>query len=131
MSSIERGGSPEPPEDPPVPETARPPYLRAARFADEPPSRRAYNSAQQALYATPQSDVSVYRLQLNRVWHLAALGELPPPELADQLDAIFATGEPATLPAEVLTFLVERRAQATRIGRWVERHERPLPPDQP
>jgi hypothetical protein len=128
MPSIERGGPPEPPDDPPAPESERPPYLRAARFADEPRSRRAYDHAQQALYATPQSDVSVYRLQLNRVWHLAALGELPPAELANQLAAILAAGEPATLPPNAITFLMQRRAQATRLGRWVERHQRPLPP---
>ncbi len=131
MPSIERGGTPEPPEDPSVPESERPPYLRAARFADEPHSRRAYTRAQQALYTTPQSDVSVYRLQLNRVWHLAALGELPPEELAEKLDAVFAAGEPAELPAEVLTFLMERRTQATRIGPWVERHVRRVPPQEP
>jgi len=131
MPSIERGGSPEPPEDPPTPETELPPYLRAARFATEPHSRRAYDQAQHALYATPESDVSLYRFHLNRVWHLAALGELPPQELADQLDTLFATGEPAELPTEVVTMLVARRAQATRLGRWVERHQRPMPPAEP
>jgi hypothetical protein len=131
MPSAEQGGTPEPPEDPAAAEAERPPYLQAARFGDEPVSRRVYNRAQEALYATPESGVSVYRLQLNRVWHVAALGELPPAELADQLDAIFAAGEPAELPGEVITFLMQRRAQATRIGPWVERHERLWPPEGP
>jgi hypothetical protein len=128
MPTPEHGGSPEQPEHQSLQETETPPYLRAARFATESRSNHAYTHAQRALFNTPDSDVSVYRLRLNRDWFVAALGEPPPTELDGQLDAIFASGEPTTLPPEVLTMLVERRTLAKHIAPWVERHQRPLPP---
>jgi hypothetical protein len=128
MPIPEHGGNPEPPEHQSQQEAEILPYLRAARFPTEARSNRAYTRAQYALYHTPESDVSVYRVRLDRDWFVAALGQLPPPDLDDQLDAIFATGEPASLPAEVVAALRERRAHATRLGSWVERHQRPLPP---
>jgi hypothetical protein len=131
MSSPEQGGNPDQPERPRPREAETPPYLRTARFPTEPQSNRAYTRAQRALYQAPTSDVSVFRLRLNSDWHLAALGASPPPNLADQFDAIFAAGEPATLPPEVVAMLMQRRAQATRIAPWVERHVRPVPPNDP
>jgi hypothetical protein len=101
------------------------PYLRAARFAGERPAGHAYEQAQRALYARPDSDVSVYRLQLNQVWHVAALGEPPPVDLADTLERILASGEPVPLPDEVLMLLRQRRAAAILKGPWIERHHRP------
>jgi len=101
------------------------PYLRAARFAEERLAGHAYEQAQRALYARPDSDVSVYRLQLNQVWHVAALGEPPPVDLADTLEQILGSGEPVSLPDDVLTLLHQRRAVAIRQGPWVERHHRP------
>ena len=102
------------------------PYHRAARFAGEQPAGRAYTQAQRVIYEAPQPiDVSVFRLQLNRLWHVAALGVVPPASVLKALEKILATGEPAELPAEVWRALQDRRAQVARQGLWVERHYRP------
>lgn len=105
------------------------PYVRAARFTGERPARTAYFAAQQVIYeAQPPVDLSVYRLQLDQLWHVAALGLVPPAPVLQAIEAILTTGEPATLPPEVVRLLHQRRAQATRQAPWVERHMRP---DQP
>ncbi len=117
MPSPEQGGHH------PERERTEPPYHQAARFAGEQPAGRAYQQAQAAIYRT-DCDLSTYRLQVNQVWHVAVLGETPPQDLAEELQAILAAGAPATLPREVLTMLVERRKQATKLGPWVERHYR-------
>jgi len=120
--------SPERPRDEPNPETAPLPYARAARFAGEPAAGRAYAAAQALIYQATDCDLSVFRFQLSRVWHVAALGQTPPADLAGHLEALLAAGEPVTLPPELLRIFAQRRAQATRQAPWVERHRRPLPP---
>ena len=118
----DRGG----PEEPPRREQEPIPYQRAARFAGEHPAGRAYTQAQRVIYEAPQPiDVSVYRLQLNRLWHVAALGLVPPAPVLQALEEILATGEPAELPQEVWRALAERRAQQIRRGPWTEGHHRP------
>ena len=49
----------------------------------------------------------------------------PPTALHDALRRILATGEPATIPEDVLKLLNARRAEATEAGPWVEGHYRP------
>ncbi|MBI4319709.1 MAG: hypothetical protein HY675_14570 [Chloroflexi bacterium] len=68
------------------------PYYRAARFSGERPAGSAYFQAQALIFDTPDSDLSVYRLQLNYVWHVAVLGEQPHEVLQHQIDAILFTG---------------------------------------
>jgi hypothetical protein len=119
MSSTERGGEPEPHETEPVP------YHKTARFAGERPAGQVYDQLQEAIYTAPTCDLSVYRLQLNRVFHVTVLGQPPPQDLDRRITQLLARGEPVMLPPEVLAALVERRRQATRIAPWVERHERP------
>ena len=106
-------------EDEPVP------YQRASRFADEPAAGRAYDAAQRAIFVGPPNDLSAYRFQLNTIYHVAVLGEPPPAALAAQLTEILASGEPATLPYDVLAALAERRRQLRRHGFWTEGHYRP------
>jgi hypothetical protein len=101
-------------------------YQRASRFTGERPAGRAYTAAQQVLYEAPDSDLSVFRLQLNRLWYVAALSLVPP--ALQPLECILDTGELADLPMEVWDALSERRRQATRLGSWVERHRRPDEP---
>ena len=101
------------------------PYHRTARFADEPSAGLAYSAAQRAIFEGPPNDLSAYRFQLNTIYHIAVLGEPPPAELDMQLAAILASGEPATLPPEVLAALAERRRQMRRRGDWTEGHYRP------
>jgi len=102
-----------------------PPYHRAARFSGEHPAGQAYEQAQEALYNGPPNDLSVYRLVLAQVYHVAVLGQTPPDELKQRLETILAAGESAELPTEILHALAERRRQSIRHGNWVERHFRP------
>jgi hypothetical protein len=104
-------------------------YQRIARFAGEKPAGRAYTQAQHSIFTAEGCDLSVFRLLLGRDWHVAVLGDLPPQELSQQLDRILSRGVPATLPAEVMQALAERRAEATKLGPWVERHLIPPPED--
>lgn len=125
MPSPERGGPP--PDQPSHREQEPVPYHRAARFADERRSARAYRQAQDAVFAI-ECDLSVYRILVNRIPHVAVLGQLPPADLDRRLDHILAAGEPVTLPDTILTALATRRAQASRLGPWVEGHYRPGTP---
>jgi hypothetical protein len=109
MPSPERG-PPGPDDQPRRPETESAAYQRASRFADEAPRL---------------TDLSVYRFRLDRLWHVAALGLLPPRPVLHAIEAILGTDAPADLPPAVWRTLQERRAQATRQASWVERHHRP------
>jgi hypothetical protein len=179
-------------EQEPLPDESPSLYIQAARFRDERKAGRAYLRAQEALYRSPESDLSAYRFLLNRVSHVTVLG-VPPPKKLDSTSAILrptgsmavvippdaqvtrdggpttfralvrpttlrksgaslkldrvcpmkkwrkssldrtirkilAAGEPTTLPAVVITALLERRAERIRLGSWVERHHRPGQP---
>jgi hypothetical protein len=100
-------------------------YQRASRFVGERSAGQAYTTAQQVIYEAPDSDLSVYRLQLNQLWYVAALGLVPPAPVLQAIEHILDRGAPADLPAEVWHALSERRRYATRLGPWVERHQRP------
>src|SRR5438874_1816725 len=52
-----------------------PSYLKVARFLGEKPAGRAYRQAEELLYRSPTSELSAYRFHLNRVWHVAILGD--------------------------------------------------------
>ena len=103
-------------------------YHRVARFPGERSAGRAYGQLQSTLYARTDSDLSVYRLLLDRIYHVAVLGLPPPPDLERRVQRVLSRGEPATLPPEVLQELVQRRAESIRLAPWVERHVRPEPP---
>jgi hypothetical protein len=101
-------------------------YLRVARFAGERPAGEAYFAVQRVIYEAPKPlDLSVFRLQLNQLWHVAALGMVPPARILQAIEQILDTGESTTLPEDVVQLLQERRAQATRRGPWMEGHYRP------
>jgi hypothetical protein len=103
-----------------------PGYHQAARFPGEEPAGAAYFAAQEAVAAhAGDVDLSAYRFQLDRVYHVVVLGDPPPAELHDELRAILAAGDPAQLPEDVLKLLNARRAEATRAAPWVEGHYRP------
>jgi hypothetical protein len=107
------------------------PYIRAARFANQRSAGRAYFAAQDAIFRTPDSELSVYRLHFENAYHVAVLGFEPTRLLRGRLNRILANGEPINLPELMLQFLLERRSHATSLGSWVKRHRRPLPEDQP
>jgi hypothetical protein len=119
---------PQPEQEPP-PENQPPSlYLQAARFRSERKAERAYFRAQEALYKAPECDLSAYRFLLDRISHVAVLGAPPAEELDRAIRRILAAGEPTALPGEVLTLLLQRRAEQIRLGPWVERHVRPGQP---
>jgi hypothetical protein len=62
---------------------------------------------------------------VNQEWHVAVLGQEPPPELREELETILARGEPTDLPEEIFKTLASRRAEAIRPAPWTERHFRP------
>jgi hypothetical protein len=70
------------PEGPPDPERETfPRYAHAARFPDERSAGAAYFGAQEVLFAGPETlELSAYRFLLDRVPHVAVLGD-PPPQL--------------------------------------------------
>jgi hypothetical protein len=102
-------------------------YVRPARFPSERRAAGAYFRVQEAIFTT-ECALSAFRLQLNRRWHVVVVGTPPPEELEGIIRKILAAGEPTTLPAEVLAILLQRRADQIRLGPWVERHVRPVPP---
>ena len=113
------------PEQPTRPEQEVTTYYRAARFATERAAGQTYFAVQDAIFTPEDCDLSAYRLQLNRVSHVAMLGEAPPEELDQTLAALLVAGETTALPAEVVTLLAQRRRQATRDSAWHEGHYRP------
>src|SRR6266545_3456250 len=82
-----------------------PSFHQAARYPDEQSSETPY-------------DLSIYRLRLghNLVWHVAVLGSPPPEDLQRRIEEILSTGEPVTLPDDILTHLVQRRAEQSGRG---------------
>lgn len=110
----------------PNPEQEAPAYYRAARFPREEEAGRSYHAAQR-LIRDPDVDLSAYRLQLNRIWHVAILGPTTPPEeIAKKVEEILSSGKPVTLQPDILEALLVRRKQALSPGTtWLERHYRP------
>ena len=100
-------------------------YLQVARFSGERPAGRAYNQLQEAIFRSPACELSVFRLMLDRAWHVSVIGDPPTETLERRIRQVLSRGVPASLPEEILTELQRRRAEATRIGPWVERHQPP------
>ena len=99
-------------------------FCLAARFRAERPSRRVYFKAQDVIFRKPDSELSVYRFQLNQIFHVAVLGAPPDQTLEQRLRRLLAAGDPVTLPENIITMLVARRVDASREGSWIERHYR-------
>ena len=118
MPSPEQGRQYRPEQDPSSP------YIKAARFDDEPTAAQVYISAQEMIFASP-CDLSCYRFQLDQINHVAILGSQPPPEVDAHLTALLEAGQLTTLPNDIRSFLQVRRAQAGQMGSWVEGHYRP------
>jgi hypothetical protein len=119
MASPEhRGGRPNKEQE------AQPQYAQAARYADEPEAGEAYFQAEAAIFGT-NHELSAYRLKLEEIWHVAVLGDTPPEDFDQTIQAILSTGEPTALPPEILAYLNQRRLQARQLGSWVEGHYRP------
>jgi len=120
--------SPERPTGPEHDERQLPPYHKAARFAGDRPAGQVYGRLQAILYRASDTDLSAYRLLLDRVYHVAVLGMTPPETVDRRIMRLLARGATVTLPDAVVAALAARRRNATRLGRWVEGHVRPVPP---
>ncbi len=105
--------------------TELPRYSQTVRFRRVQAATHAYNQLQRVLYEAEENDLSAYNLQLNGIPFVVVLGEPPAAELHECLRVILRRGEPASLPEEVLGLLLQRRAEESRKGPWVEHHYRP------
>lgn len=125
MPSPEQKGGAEPSDLEPKKEQESKPYYLASQFGGERPAGRAYFQAQELIFNTPDCDLSVFRFQLSRIYHVAVIGIRPDEGLERRLRNILSRGESVSLSPEILRTLMSRRSQATRQGPWVERHYRP------
>ncbi len=112
-------------EGEPAAETDLPPYHRAARYQNERPSQKAYTKAQELVHHRADVDLSAYRIIFQKHWHVTVLGDPPPDDVDQRVQAILATGERTTLPNLVLTTLNHRRLLARDLHPYVELHHRP------
>ncbi len=118
--------SPEIPYQPPQ-ESSESFYFKVAQYPTEPVSGLAYFAVQDIIANShDEVDLSSYRFQLKNLWNVVVLGVIPPQEIDAQIQEVLDKGEPADVPEHVIDYLTERRAQATKLGTWVERHQRPL-----
>jgi hypothetical protein len=104
-----------------------PAYAQAAQFHGEKPAGRIYDKLQDTIFHDPGCDLSVFRLILERHWHVAVIGEPPRPDLRQRIEALLARGIPTSLPDDLLRELQRRRTQSIKLGPWVERHLRDFP----
>ena len=102
-------------------------YFQAARFPTEEKAGTVYFPLQKLVYETREKcDLSVYRFQITEGWHVVVLGDQPPDALYVQIEARLTQGTLVSLSnrPDVLRFLQKRRAQASKLGPWVEGHYR-------
>ena len=97
------------------------PYYQAARFMNKAKAGQVYTPLQQIVFKE-ECDLSVYRFKIAEGWHVVVLGERPNNQLQQRIEALLTNGTIVTLRPDVLDYLQSRRAQATQIGPWVERH---------
>ena len=97
------------------------PYYQAARFDTKAKAGGVYTPLQQIVF-DEDCDLSVYRLKITEGWHVVVLGERPNDALSQRIEALLTQGTLVTLRPDVLGYLQSRRAQATQIAPWVERH---------
>ena len=98
-----------------------PPYYLAARFINKAKAGQVYTSLQEIIFKE-DCDLSAYRLKITEGWHVVVLGEKPNDQLHYRIEALLTNGTLVTLRPDVLDYLQSRRAQASQIGPWVERH---------
>ena len=120
MSSQEFGGENEPLNRSDV-EIG--PYQRAARFTRERPAWQAYQETQRLISAS-DADISAFRFQLDRTWHVAAVALATPDRvLQRQIDRALRHGVRVSMPDEVFELLLARHRQVMATGfPWVEGH---------
>ncbi len=101
-------------------------YLRAARFAGEEAAGQVYFQIQELIaQVAGDVDLSVYRFLSNDISHVAVVGESPPAQLRQEIEAAIASGESVRLDRPTRRWLRQRRAEQVKRGPWVEQHYRP------
>ena len=103
-----------------------PPYYQAARYPNKAAAGKAYYPLQAIIYEE-QCDLSAYRFfeQQERKWYVVVIGDEPSPQVHERLATILFTltrGVRVTLDNETLAALMDRRAQQSLFGPWVEHH---------
>jgi hypothetical protein len=99
------------------------PYYLAARFPSQQKAGATYFPLQQMIFlAKDECDLSVYRFKLANVWHVVVIGEQPPSELHLRIEAALTNGTLVSLRKDVMDYLLDRRAEATQFGPWIEVH---------
>ena len=99
------------------------PYYQAARFDNKAKAGGVYTPLQQMIFEEQEHcDLSAYRIKITEGWHVVVLGERPNDALSQRIEALLTNGTLVTLRPDVLAYLQSRRAQATQIAPWVERH---------
>jgi hypothetical protein len=119
--SGERGQAKEQPHQ-------RPSYLDARRYPSAEAAGKAYLESQEAIRrGARKADLSVYRVLLGPLVqpHVIVLGDTPHQQLLAALQRALGADEHVDLAAEMLEQLTGRRAEAEKLGRWVEGHYTP------
>lgn len=98
-------------------------FYLAARFKNKAAAGAVYTPLQQIVFTEQDNcDLSVYRLKINEGWHVVVVGEKPSDALSLRLETLLTQGMLVTLRPDVLSYLQDRRTQATYLAPWVERH---------
>jgi len=97
------------------------PFYLAARFANKAKAGQVYTPLQEIIFQA-DCDLSAYRFRITEGWHVIVLGEKPNDQLHQRMEALLTNGTLVTLRPDILDYLQSRRAQASQIGSWVERH---------
>ena len=101
-------------------------YLRAAKFAGEEAAGQVYFQLEELVRRfAGEVDLSVYRFLRSDVAHVAVVGDSPPGQLRQEIEAVIAAGESVRLDRPTRRWLRQRRAEQSSKGPWVEGHYRP------
>ena len=125
---------PRPPEQPPQPEGSPFPFLMSSRFASRETSQAPYDSIQTIVREQEVAEFSVFRMIQNwpesmskappspKRWYVAVIGHPPPEPLLTQVTKTINTGEPVSLPDDVVSVMIEKRLLESSKRSYTEIH---------
>ena len=91
------------------------PYLQAARFAGEESAGTIYFQLQELVgNVAGDVDLSVYRFIRSDGWYVAVVGDRPPGQLRQEIEAALAAGESVRLDKKTRRWLRQRRRQQSQ-----------------
>ena len=97
-------------------------FYLAASFSNLEAAGRAYTLIERLLRRESDTDLSVYRFELSGLAFVVVLGLEAAPRVMNIIKEVLGQGTAASLPAEVLAFLAERRQQQSVRPGFVEGH---------